>query len=75
MCDICEFCQRPGWQVELRLTGANELICHDCHDDGQACDADDCDWLSLVTPDELMAMREMALDDMAHAACDRRAGL
>lgn len=75
MCDECTFCQRPGFQVELRLTEANELICHDCFDDGQACDDDACAWLDLTTPDEMAAMREMAADDRAHAIRDMRAGL
>lgn len=73
--DECAFCCSPGWRAELRLTAANELICHDCHDDGQACDGETCDWLQLLTTDELLAMREMAADDRAHAAMERRAGL
>lgn len=75
MCDVCTFCDKPGFQVELRLTGANELVCHDCFDDGQTCEGDDCDWFALTTPDELAEMREMAADDRAHAIRDMRAGL
>lgn len=68
--DECAFCQRPGWQTELRLTAANELICHDCHDDGQACEDDGCSWLQLMTPDELMASIDAGVVDLM-----RRAGL
>jgi len=75
MCDECTFCGRSGWQTELRLTATNELICHDCHDGGQACDDDACDWRALLTLDDLVAQREAAADDRAHAMADRRAGL
>lgn len=75
MCDICAFCQKPAYEVELRFTEANELTCHDCFDADMACSGDDCDWHSLTTPDEMQAMREMADDDRAHALRDRRAGL
>ena len=75
MCDECTFCGCSGWRTELRLTAANELICHDCYDDGQACDDDACDWRALLTLDDLAAQRETAADDRAHAMADRRAGL
>lgn len=75
MCDVCFFCEKPAYEAELRLTEVDELICHDCFDDGQACDDDTCDWHDLLTPDDLAAMDEMAADDRAHAEADRRAGL
>lgn len=69
MCDECSLCYRPSWQAgELRLDATNELICSDCF-------GDDDDWSDLVTLDEAAEMRIAALDDMAHAARDRRAGL
>lgn len=74
MCDECTYCYRAGWETELRLTPANELICHDCHDDGQDCGGE-CSWHDLLTPDDLAEMHIAALDDKAHAMAERRAGL
>ena len=75
MCDECAFCGRSGWQTELRLTAANELTCHDCYDDGIACDGDLCGWHDLLTLDELQDAAAVTADGRAHAAADRRAGL
>lgn len=74
MCDACTFCGKPGFHVALRLTATNELICHDCHDDGH-CEGDACDWHDLLTPDELAAQHEAKMDDRAHALRERRMGL
>ncbi|MCB5411813.1 hypothetical protein [Pseudogemmobacter faecipullorum] len=74
MCDECSYCCRPAFEAgELRLRPTNDLICSDCH--SQMLGANDTDWPSLLTADDLAAMNEAAQDDKAHAIRDRRAGL
>lgn len=83
MCDECYCCTRPAFAAgELRFTtvaelgGADVLICRDCH---SQVSEDHPDWSTLKTADEVAdefnAAHEMAMDDRAHAARDRRAGL
>ncbi|MFE3839650.1 hypothetical protein [Pseudogemmobacter sonorensis] len=31
MCEVCSNCERPGWQVPLRLSPSNETICILCY--------------------------------------------
>lgn len=75
MCDECEYCGCGAWQRELRAAPDGNLICHDCHDDGQSCDGDTCAWHDLPTLDELAEAHIAAADDRAHAMAERRAGL
>lgn len=78
MCDECHYCGRAPWAVgELRmapdasLSGAPMPCCSDCYEGD--------DWAALQTTEEFntewAALREMALDDMAHAARDWGLGL